>query len=109
MPALRTQPSHGIQENSSCDASSVLQHGGESWPVSYRGPSSSGDGDSFLAGEIRRMTYSTSKHRRCQVVITVGIVAALVAHYAFEFFFPNLRQLAPLVGAIASLLWVWIE
>jgi len=55
------------------------------------------------------MTYSTSKHRRCQVVITVGIVAALVAHYAFEFFFPNLRQLAPLVGAIASLLWVWIE
>lgn len=55
------------------------------------------------------MAYSLSRHRRAQCVVTVGVLLAVITHYVFEFFFPGLVRYAPLAGAGASLLWVWIE
>ncbi len=53
--------------------------------------------------------YTPTKHRKCQLIVTVAILVAMVAHYGLEFFLPQYKVLAPLAGALASLVWVWVE
>lgn len=53
--------------------------------------------------------YTHDRHRKCQVVVTIAIFVAMVAHYALEYFAPEYKFFAPLAGACASVIWVWIE
>lgn len=53
--------------------------------------------------------YTKDRHRKCQVVVTIAIVVAMVAHYLTEYFAPHYKFLAPLAGACASIIWIWIE
>lgn len=50
-----------------------------------------------------------TKHRRAQVIVTVGIFLATVVHFLCSAFAPHLQDVAPLAGLGASLIWIWIE
>lgn len=50
-----------------------------------------------------------SRHRKAQIVITVAVALAVGAHYVMELFLPEYKAFAPLAGAFASLVWIWIE
>lgn len=53
--------------------------------------------------------YTLPRHRKCQLIVTVAISLAVAAHYLILWLAPEWINAAPLVGAAASILWIWVE
>lgn len=53
--------------------------------------------------------YTPTRHRKCQLIVTVAITLAVATHYIFLWLAPEWINWAPLAGGLASLLWIWLE
>lgn len=48
-------------------------------------------------------------HRKAQLLVTVAVGVATVAHFLCGLYAPRLEPLAPLAGLLANLVWIWVE
>lgn len=60
-------------------------------------------------GGLLPQTDKMTHHRKAQLLVTLAVALATVAHFLCLLCAPWLEPLAPLAGLLANLVWIWVE